>query len=187
MAILVAGLVVFLGVHLLPKFVSLRAALVGKLGEIPYKTVFSLASFAGLGLIVWGWPQAPYVDVYQPPAWGRHLAMLLVPIALILLGAANMPGHIRYRLKHPMMIGTLLWAVAHLSANGDLRSLLLFGSFGVFAIVDIVSETARGRTLVGSKPPRVAMDAAAVVGGLVLTGVLVHFHGRLFGMPLIAP
>lgn len=185
MTLLIIGLVLFLGIHSLPIVPPLRNGLFNRLGEKGYKTVFSLVALAGLVLIVFGWKQAPYEVVYDPPAWGRHLAMSLVPLAFILLAAANMPGYIRYKLKHPMLIGTLLWAIAHLAANGDRRSIILFGAFAVYAVVDFISESARGRTLIGHKPPRAAMDAAAVAGGIVLAAVVMYFHGSLFGVPIM--
>jgi len=184
MNVLVLGLLLFFAMHLVPTVPALRAGLVARLGENGYKLAFSLASLAGLVLIVVGWQRAPYEPVYAPPAWGRHLAMVLVPVALVLLAAANMPGHIRYRLKHPMLIGVLLWAFAHLAANGDLRSIVLFGAFAAYALVDMLSEIARGKTLVGPKPPRAAMDAAALAGGLAVAALLAYFHGALFGVPL---
>ena len=182
---LTVGLVMFLGIHLLPAFVPFRDGLVQKMGENGYKGMFSVISLVGLILIVWGFSRAPFVHVYVPPEWGRSAALLLMPLSLILFAAANMPGHIRHKLKHPMLIGTLLWAVAHLLVNGDLRSVLLFGSFAVYSAVDIGSELARGKTLIGSKPPAFSKDIMAVVGGLVITAVLAYLHGRLFGVAII--
>ena len=185
MNLFLLGIALFIGIHLVPVVPPLRSALMKTLGEMPYKGLFTLLAVAGLVLIVMGWSDASTAPVYEPPAWGRHLAFSLVPIAFILFAAANMPGHIRYRLKHPMLIGTVLWACAHLSANGDERSVTLFGAFAIWAIIDLISEIARGRTLIGAKAPRVSMDIAAVVGGLLVAGAIMHFHGKLFGMPLI--
>ncbi len=183
--LLIVGLVMFLGIHLLPAFVPFRNGLVEKMGENAYKGMFTLISVAGLVLIVWGFSRAPFVPVYVPPTWGRTVAMVLMPLSLILFAAANMPGHIRHKLKHPMLIGTFLFAVSHLVVNGDLRSVMLFGCFGVYAVVDMASELARGKTLIGDKPPALSKDIMAVVGGLVIAAVLAYFHGRLFGVAII--
>ena len=111
--------------------------------------------------------------------------MFAVPVSLVLLAAANMPTHIRAVLKHPMLIGVLLWAIAHLLSNGDLRSVMLFGSFAGFAVFDLVSAEVRGKRPSTEKPPRLAMDAIAVVAGLVAAGLFMVFHGALFGVPVL--
>ena len=185
MTLLVVGLVLFFAVHLIPSFAPFRAALVGRLGEKPYRGLFSAVSLASLALIVWGFSRAPFEPIYAPPLWGRHAAMTVVPIALVLFAAANMPTHIRALLRHPMLIGLLLWALAHLLANGDLRSIVLFGGFALFAVVETASAVGRGKAPPPDQTPRFAMDAAAVAGGLVVSGLLVRFHGALFGMPIM--
>ena len=185
MTLLVAGLVLFFAVHLIPSAESLRAALVEGLGEKPYRGVFAAIALASLAIIVWGFSRAPLEPVYVPPLWGRHAAMTAVPIALVLFAAANMPTHIRARLRHPMLLGLLLWAFAHLLANGEQRSVVLFGGFVLFAVVEIVSAVARGKSPPTEPAPRYTMDAAAVVGGLLVAGLLMRFHGALFGMPLM--
>lgn len=185
MTLLVAGLVLFFAVHLIPSFAPLRAALVGGLGEKPYRGLFSAVSLASLALIVWGFSRAPFEPIYAPPLWGRHAAMTVVPIALVLFAAANMPTHIRALVRHPMLLGLLLWAIAHLFANGELRSVVLFGAFALFAVVETVSAVARGKVFPAEPAPRFTMDAAAVVGGLLVAGLLMRFHGALFGMPVM--
>ena len=185
MTLLVAGLVLFFAVHLIPSVAPLRAALVERLDEKPYRGAFGAIAFASLAIIVWGFSRAPLEPVYVPPSWGRHAAMTAVPIALVLFAAANMPTHIRARLRHPMLLGLLLWAFAHLLANGEQRSVVLFGGLALFAVVEIVSAVARGKSPPTEPAPRYTMDAAAVVGGLLVAGLLMRFHGALFGMPLM--
>ena len=185
MNLLVYGLALFVVLHLIPSAPPLRAALVARMGEMPYRGVFSLIALASLVMVVGGFAAAPYEPVYSPPVWGRHAALTLVPIALVLFAAANMPTHIRAFVRHPMMLGLLLWALAHLAANGDLRSVTLFGSFAGFAVVATVSAVARGKRPDTNKAPRLAMDAAAIVSGLVVAGLFAYFHAALFGMPII--
>ncbi|MDX1570017.1 MAG: NnrU family protein [Xanthomonadales bacterium] len=185
MTLLIIGLVLFLGIHLVPAVPPLRAGLVGAMGENGYKGLFALLSLAGLVVIVMGYARAPYVHVYNPMPGAKHLAMTVMPIVFILLAAANMPGKIRATLKHPMLIAVLLWAGAHLLANGDLRSILLFGSFAAYAVVDLISELARGKTLIGDKTPTARKDLMAVVGGLLVFAVFMYFHGALFGVALV--
>jgi uncharacterized membrane protein len=171
--------------HLLPMFGRSRQRLRRSLGEKGYRISFSVISLIGLVLIVWGFARAPFEPVYAPFPWARPLAIVVLPFAFILLAAANMPTHIRSALRHPMLIGVLLWAIVHLLNNGDLRSILLFGSFAAWAAVDMVSEIRRGRTLIGNKPPRWSMDLAAAAGGLVVSGLLARFHDTLFGVPVL--
>ena len=185
MTLLVAGLALFVALHLIPSVPPLRAGLVERMGAMPYRGAFSIAAFASLAMIVWGFAEAPFEPVYSPPTWGRHAAMALVPVALVLFAAANMPTHIRAVVQHPMLLGLLLWALAHLAANGDLRSVVLFGTFAGFAVVAAVSAVARGKRPAADKAPSLAMDAAALVSGGVATALLTYFHAALFGMPVI--
>ena len=184
MTLLVAGLVLFIAVHLIPSVVPLRAALIARLGPGPYRGLFSLIAAAGLVFIVWGFARAPFEPLYAAPAWGRQVAMFAVPVALVLFAAANMPTHIRAVLRHPMLLGLLLWAIAHLLSNGDLRSVVLFGGFAGFAVLDLVSAMARDQRLSTDKAPRLAMDAVAIVSGLAAAGLLAVFHAALFGVPV---
>ena len=185
MTLLVAGLALFFALHLIPSVPPLRAALVAGMGERAYRGVFSLVALASLAMVVWGFSTAPFEPVYTPPGWGRHAAMGVVPVALVLFAAANMPTHIRAALRHPMLLGLALWAIAHLLANGDLRSIVLFGGFAGFAVLATLGAVARARRPAAGKAPRLVMDAAAVAGGLVAAGLLVRFHAALFGMPVL--
>ncbi len=185
MTLLVAGLVLFLLVHLIPSAAPLRAALVERMGEKPYRGAFGIVALASLVMIVGGFSRAPVELLYVPPDWGRHTAMAVVPIALVLFAAANMPTHIRALVRHPMLLGLFLWALVHLFANGESRSVVLFGGFALFAVVGTISAVARGKGPSAESKPRLTMDAAAVVGGLVVAGLLMRFHGTLFGIPLM--
>ncbi len=171
-----AGLVIFFGIHLLPLARDVRARLIGRFGEAAYKIVFSLLSALGLYLVVTGRGQVPFTPLYAPPGWGAPLAKGLMLPALVLLVAAYLPCNIRRVVHHPMLLGILLWSVGHLAANGDLGSVLLFGSFGLYAIVDGLASMRR------ESPTQVRLpfwrDGLAVVGGLLVYGLVFHLHGR---------
>lgn len=184
MSLLVAGLVLFMAIHLIPSVPRLRVALVERLGPKSYRGVFSAVALLSLAAVVWGFSRSPFDDVYMPPAWGHRVSMILVPIALVLFAAANMPTRIRALVHHPMLLGLLLWAIAHLLSNGDLRSVVLFGGFAGFAAIDLVSAMARDQRLSPDKAPRLTMDAVAVVAGLSAAGLLAVFHAALFGVPV---
>jgi len=184
MAILVLGLVVFFAIHLVrivaPGF---RAAQIAA-GENRWKGIYTVISLVGLGLIIWGWRvyrlEAP--EVYAPPEWGRHVTPLLVLVAFILIAAANAPaGYIRHYLKHPFLTGIILWSLGHLLANGDLASLLLFGSFLVYSVVALVAVIPRGDPAPAIVRPR--SDIIAIVAGAVVFAVFGFWlHGWLFNV-----
>lgn len=192
--LLVLGLVLFLGIHALTMARGLRASLIGRLGETPYKVVYSLASAIGLVLIVYGFGRyraEGFVPLWTPPVWGRHLALLLMLPALVLLAAAYIPSRIRDKVRHPMLAAIKIWAFAHLLANGDLGALLLFGGFLVYAVVDRIAVKRRGAAdasnpaLFGRKGT-LAGDIAAVIVGLLVYGLLVtYIHPYLFGIPVL--
>ena len=182
MSILVLGLVVFFGVHLVPAFAPVRAALVLRLGANGYRAVFALVALAGLLLIIWGKARAEYAPLYDAPGWGRHAAQLLMLPALVLLPAAHMPGNIKRFTRHPMLWGVLLFALGHLLANGDLASVLLFGAFALYAPLAMLSANARGAKLATVPQPPVR-DLRILAAGVIAYLLLAWLHPWLFGAP----
>lgn len=181
MPLLIAGLLVFLGIHLLPSAVPAKAALVGRLGPQRYKGLFSLVALAGFALIVYGKAHAPFIPVWQPPPWARHFALAVMPFALMLLASSHMKSNVKRVTRHPMLWGVLLWALAHLAANGDLASILLFGGFAVYAPFAMWSANRRGAKL-ADRPQPPGRDAMVVVAGLVAYAALLVLHPVLFGV-----
>jgi uncharacterized membrane protein len=184
MTLLIIGIIVFLGLHLLPTVSGSRQKLVTRLGENGYKMLFSLLSVAGFVLLVYGFAKAPVIQVWSPPGWTRWVAIVLMLPAFILLVAAYVPGRIKERLKHPFLVSIKTWAFAHLIANGDLASIILFGSFLAYAVYDRITLKGRKPTAIvevaGSGPPR--NDVIAVVLGTSLYVVfLVWLHPLLIG------
>jgi len=184
MTVLILGLLLFLGMHSVRIIAGpFRDAQVAARPGL-WKGLYSLVSAAGLGLIIWGWmlyrPAAPVI--YDPPAWGRHLALALVWPAFILLAGSNGPvGKIKAAVQHPMLIGILLWSLAHLLANGDQASVLLFGSFLVFSVADLVS--ALGRKTPAPVASGIVPDVIMVVAGTALYALFVLvLHRLLFGV-----
>lgn len=182
MFILILGILVFIGIHLLPTFSARRNRLLEQWGEKKYKALFSLVSFIGLILIIVGKANAPFVHLWVPPVWGGLLALALMPFSFMLFAAANMPTNIKRLTPHPMLWGITLWAAVHLSANGDLASLILFGGIGAFALFDVVSANRRGATLSTEKVPW-RKDAIIVGAGFLVYGVFLFLHPYLFGVP----
>jgi uncharacterized membrane protein len=158
----------------------MRAGLAAQLGEGLYKGSFALVSAAGLVLIVAGWPGSPE-RVFAPIPVARAAAPVVVSIAIVLLAASHLKTHIRAWLRHPMLIGILLWSGVHLLANGDLAGTVLFGSFAVYALVAMLSAESRGAV----KPvaPMWKHDAIALVVGLLVAYLVMRFHAQIFGTP----
>ena len=178
---LIAGLVLFLGVHVFSSLRSARGRLIAKLGEGGYKGIYSLLSLAGFGLIVAGMGKAPPVELWSAPVWGRYAAIWFMPFALILLAAAFVPGNLKRITAHPMLWAVTLWALVHLLANGDLAGLLLFGGFGLYALYAMWSQNRRGARPASARRA-VWGDAGAAVAGLVAYALLLKFHANLFGV-----
>ena len=180
MALMILGLVLFLGVHLLPTATRRRSVIAVRMGDRPYRGAFSLVSALGLVLIVIGYRMAPNeVRLFAPLPSARAAAPVVVTIAFVLFAAANMRAHIRSILRHPMLLGLLLWSGIHLLANGDLAGTVLFASFFVYSIVDLASAIGRGA--VKTFVPEWKHDVIAIVAGVVLAGIVMRFHGPLFG------
>lgn len=189
MALLIFGLILFLGVHSVPIATGLRQQLVSTMGEVPFKAVFSVISLAGLVLVVMGYSQLraseANVVLWDPPTWMSHISLLLMILAMIALVAAYVPSNIRNVLKHPMLVAIKIWALAHLLANGDLASLLLFGTFLAWAVVDRISVKRREALgPLGAREGSLAGDAIVVVVGLAAYAALAFYaHEWLFGVP----
>jgi uncharacterized membrane protein len=187
--VMILGLVLFLGVHTLTTRRELRARLIASTGEGGYKIGYALVSLAGLVLIVWGFAHyraAGMWEVWTPPTALKHITVALMLPAVILVVAAYIRGRIYTTLKHPMLTGVKLWAAAHLLANGDLGSIILFGSFLGWAVFDRISLKRRADA--GGPPIPVggpANDLIAVAVGIVAYLALgFAFHPVVIGVPV---
>ena len=188
--VMILGLVLFLGIHTLTTQRGLRARVIGSMGEGGYKIGYALASIAGLALIVWGfaWYRATgWIDVWYPPTALKHIAVALMLPAVILVVASYLRGRIYTTVRHPMLAGVKLWAAAHLLANGDLGSIVLFGSFLGWAVFDRISLKHRADS--GAPPIPVGglgNDLIAVAVGLVAYLALAFaFHPVVIGVPVV--
>jgi uncharacterized membrane protein len=188
--VMILGLVLFFGVHTLTTRRELRARLIASTGEGSYKIGYALASAAGLALIVWGFARyraTGWIDVWYPPTALKHITVALMLPAVIMVVASYIRGRIYTTLKHPMLTGIKLWAATHLLANGDLGSILLFGSFLGWAVFDRISL--KHRTDSGAPPIPVGgpgNDLIAVAVGLVAYLALAFaFHPVVIGVPVV--
>jgi uncharacterized membrane protein len=189
LAVLIIGLVVFIGSHVFVTQRTARAALIARIGEVPYKVAFAIVALVGVVLIGWGFAHyrvEGWVQVWTPPTWMRHVTVALVWPAIIFATAAYIPGDIKRTLKHPLLVGTKLWALAHLLSNGDLGGIILFGSLLAWAVFDRI--TLKRRTDPGAPPIPVRgrrNDIIAIVVGTILYLALgLVFHPLFIGIPV---
>jgi uncharacterized membrane protein len=189
--VLVLGLILFLGPHVLVTMRPQRAAAVKQMGEGPYKVLFAAVSIAGLYVTGKGFGMyynAGPIDIWHPPGWTKHITETLMLPACIFVAAAYLPGQIKQVLKHPMLVGVKTWAVAHLLANGDLGGIILFGAVLAWAVYDRISLKRRSDP--GGPPIPLGgrkNDIAAVIVGLILYAALFFpFHSLVVGRPLLA-
>ena len=189
MLFLALCLALFLLTHLLkvaaPQF---RARMIASMGEGPFKGVYSLVSLITLGLVIYAFGEARQETgmVWYPPVWTSHLAVTLMLPAMICLVASLIPaGYIAVKTKHPLILSVKIWALAHLLANGERSSILLFASFLAWGVVMRISLKRRERA--GEKVVRDFVsgryDLVAIVGGIVLWGAFIlKLHEWLIGV-----
>ncbi|MBV9260902.1 MAG: NnrU family protein [Pseudolabrys sp.] len=191
LAVLIAGLVVFLGAHTFVTARKARDAAIKALGKF-YWLIFALVSVAAVVLIAWGFGRyraTGWIDVWYPPHFMRHITIGLMLFSVILVLAAYLPGHIKAWTKHPMLAGVKIWAFAHLLSNGDLGSILLFGSFlawGIYARIAVKKRAAAGEiTNIRNVDRGWTNDAVAVVLGIFIYLALGYtFHPVMIGVPV---
>ena len=188
--VMILGLILFLGVHTLTTQRELRAQVIGSMGEGGYKIGYALASVVGLALIIWGFANyraTGWIDVWNPPKAFKHITVALMLPAIIMVVASYIRGRIYTTLKHPMLTGVKLWAAAHLLANGDLGSIVLFGSFLAWAVFDRISL--KRRPDAGGPPIPVGGPGndmiAIAVGFIAYLALAFAFHPVVIGVPVV--
>ena len=183
MILLVIGVLLWSGVHLFPCVaVEPRKRLIARMGEQPYKGVFALSIVVAIVLMVLGWRSSVPLGVYSPPVWSTPAANLLMVVALLLLVASAVPTNLKRVVRHPQLMGVAIWAGAHLLANGDRRSLVLFGGLGSWAVLAILFINRRDGTWVKAHPLPISADVKLVAIGIVAFAALFFSHSWLFGV-----
>jgi uncharacterized membrane protein len=184
MTLLTLGVLLWALVHFFPSLMpGARTRLIEKLGEGPYKGLFALNLVIAIVLMVFGWKSVSVEFWYTPLlADSPRLIALLVLIAFVMLGAGNAPTNLKRVLRHPMLTGVIVWSAAHLLANGESRSVVLFGGLGLWALISIFTISRQEGAW--QKPAAVPLAKDAVLGviSLVLFGVVAYFHEWLFGV-----
>jgi uncharacterized membrane protein len=188
MGYLIAGLIIFLGVHSVRIVADgWRTQMLQRVGEGAYKGVYSLLSLVGFALVIYGFGVARETPVvlWTPPVGMRHAASLFTLVAFVLLAAAYVPRNsIKARVHHPMVLGVKSWALAHLLATGNLAHALLFGAFLAWGVLDFIASQRRDRAM-GTQYAAGTVSATAitvVVGGIAWAAFALYLHGWLIGI-----
>ncbi|MBB6484219.1 NnrU family protein [Rhizobium lusitanum] len=192
MALLILGIVLFLGIHLIRVVApGLRASLIASLGEGGWKIAYSIASIVALIVLIYGFGQArDMTPIWSPPSWMSHITVLLMLFAMICLAASLLPaGHIATKTKHPMVLSVKIWALAHLLSNGDGAAILLFAAFLAWGVILRISLKRRERAGEISRRPFVSAtyDLYAIILGVVAWGLIIwKLHAWIIGVsPLV--
>jgi uncharacterized membrane protein len=185
MTLLICGLLLWAGMHLIPSLAAgLRQAVIDKLGFDAYRGIFSVSLLAAIALMVFGWRSSQPSLVYMTSDITRMLALALMPLAFICLGASGRPSRISRIIRHPQLTGVFLWCVAHLLANGDSRSLTLFGGLALWTILEIILISRREGAWQKPEAPALGKDIIASVIALAVMGLFMAIHPWIAGMPL---
>ena len=182
MNLLILGIIIFFSIHLVA-ILPIKNILINRLGENKYKGLFSLIALVGLLIIIYGFSRADFYPIWDPLPYSKEIALALMPISMILLAAANIQTNIKKFIKHPMLIGILIWSFVHLIANGDLRSIILFGSFGLYALIDIFFSKKVLTTNIEAKYT-LSKDIMVIIIGLVAYLIIVYYHQFIAGVTI---
>ena len=182
---LILGVLLWSFMHFIPAgMTGLRTKLTGLLGENGWKGVFALTMVAAIWLMVSGWKSTVPETLYLPPDWGRHACALLVLVGLVLFNAPYPPNNFKRLLRHPQLTGMACWGVGHLLANGDSRSLVLFGGLTAWAIVQILLINRRDGTWQKPAPAPRKNDVILVLANLAIFAGLAFAHPWFTGVNL---
>ena len=183
MIILALGVALWSAVHFLPSVApGLRDRLIDAIGPGPYRGLFSADMLIALILIIWGYRSADWVAVYDPPAWGWHANNALMIVSIYLFGVGGAKGWVATKLRHPMLLGAITWGVAHLLANGDEASLLLFGGMILWALGMIFMINRRVSAWAPPKSRGAKGEIALILITLLIYAVIAFTHWILLGV-----
>ena len=177
------GVLLFIVVHLVPCLVrGFRDSLIARVGEQPYRGIFSVIQLMAIVLMIIGWRSTTPEFVYMPPSWGTPATSLLMLISVMLFGAAQQPTRIKRYVRHPQLAGMAVWSVSHLLSNGDSRSLVLFGGLGLWALLEMFLINQREGAWVKPYGPALSVEVRGIVISAVVFFVMVFLHPYFAGV-----
>lgn len=149
MYLLVAGVVLFSVVHFLPvvPFAQerIRAPMIDQIGPLAYRAAFSVLALAGVVLMVMGWRGAEPVALYLPPVALGRIGETAAFLGVVVFLSSIYPSRIRRAVRHPQLVGTVLWGAGHLLAGGSDRGVVLFGGLALWALLSMVAGWDRAK------------------------------------------
>ena len=193
MIVLIIGLVIFLGIHLVP-VTGVKSSLIERMGEKKYQSIFSIISLVGFIIIIYGFSlidtcnsmmadcETDNFYLWDSFEYSKEISFLLMPISIIFIVASQMKSNIKKVVHHPMLIGVLIWSFVHLLSTGDLRSIILFASFGAFSIIDIIFTRKTAEQGISFS---ILNDVIVIVVGLVLYSIILYFHEYVSGVQIV--
>jgi uncharacterized membrane protein len=183
--LMIAGLMLWSIVHFFPALApGLRQSLVERMGKNGYKGLFALLIMLSVVLIAFGWRHTIPTHIYLLPPAFKHVAMLLIVAAFVLMGAAQYPTRIKRIIRHPQLTGVMTWALAHLLLNGDSRSILLFGWLGAWALLEIILINRREGAWIKPETPTWGRELRGLAISIVVIIVVVFIHPYIAGVPV---
>ena len=193
MIVLIIGLVIFFGMRLVP-VTGVKSSLIERIGEKKYQGIFSIISLVGFIIIIYGFSlidtcnpmmadcETDNLYLWNSFEYSREISFLLMPISIIFIVASQMKSNIKKVVRHPMLIGVLIWSFVHLLSTGDLRSIILFASFGAFSIIDIIFTRKTAEQGISFS---ILNDVVVIVVGLVLYSIVLYFHEYVSGLQIV--
>jgi uncharacterized membrane protein len=175
MALIVLGLALWWGAHLFKRLAPARRAAMGDAG----KGVVTVGILAGVVLMVIGYRGNEAPDLWYPPAFLTHVNNLLMLFAFYLYAASGMKTRITGIIRHPQLTAVKTWAVAHLLVNGDLASVVLFGGILAWAVVEVIVINRAEPVWTRPAPAPMGKEIGALVGAVVVMGLVGLVHGWL--------
>jgi len=142
------------------------------------KGLVAVGVLAGLGLMIYGYRQAEFINVWLPPAWTVHLNNLMMLAAVFVYGMSATKGRLRGAMRHPQLTAVKIWAVAHLLVNGDLASLILFGGLLAWAVLEVVVIN-RSEAWERPQPGEARKDVILVIVTVVMFLAITFIHNWL--------
>jgi uncharacterized membrane protein len=183
MTLLILGILLWSGAHLVPSVAAeARAGCIERIGEGPYKGLFSLSLVAAIVLMALGWRSTTPEAVYAAPAWGASLTNIAMLVSLVLFMGSNVPTNLKRFVRHPQLTGVAVWSLAHLLSNGDLRSIVLFGGLGLWAVVEIFTISRREGAWEKPEALPLAAEVKPLVAGIIGYVVFALLHPYIAGV-----
>jgi uncharacterized membrane protein len=184
---LIVAIIVWSLIHFIPAgAVAFRAGLVRRLGVPVYRAIFAVVAFAALLLIISSWKSASATQFYAPPSWGPYVTIVFSLAAFILLFAPYIRNSLSRLIRHPQLLGVVVWGVGHLLSNGEARSIVLFGGFAIWAVLQIILLNRRDGVWIKPQPAPLLSSLRLLVTGLGFFILVLYLHGTLFGVDPVA-